>query len=745
MFLRVFCSLICVGFLAMLLPTEGSSVAWAQTSDDSNGQDPNLGQLTLSHVTLYSSGMGWFVYEGSFESEGSYTWEIRESEVSDVLRTLNVTDSAGSWSMHIDAGQDPIRRPPTLPDTQTRGDLLMSMKGEPVRLRTRLQAVIEGRIVAVELRPEIDGELVVEREQLSILTDKGLEMVALDDVAELLPQRESFRDLLSKSLDRQRPENDEPTRTLQVNFVASEQREVAVAMLRPIPMWKSTYRIYDDTFLHRGVVENTTDDDWRDISLALVDGNPVTFRIDLAGVARAQRQQVARPVTRPEVPAPFAASALPPSAGEPDSEMARTGFGGMGGMGLGGGGYGGGMGGMGGGMGGGAEGGPFGNAAPAGRQQAVPQSAAVDRRFAIQNSASGVRAEAGKAGEAMQILFDKVTVPAGQAVVLDAKPFDVGSELLSVYQAASDDRTPLLSLELKNDSTMRLPAGPLSVFLEDTGYAGDTMLPLLSPGVERLVGFAVDDGVRVTPQPVHTEQELLKVAVDEPQRAIRVTRKKTKKESFVVDNRSGSQRRVVIDHEGPDQGFDWSDESPKGEQTEDGWRFALQVAHNERETLDLVAEQTETTTESFIAVDLTHVQHWLDQDDLVEGSDREVLENIIVQREERSQILDRLKNRQERRKELLAEIERVTRQLTGGEIPLSQPLADRYQNQLLELETELEGLDQEIRELKDKADELNQQLQPPNSGQKTKASGNTPFKSKKGNQSMDDPFDDIFK
>src|SRR5258708_11229193 len=66
-------------------------------------------------------------------------------------------------------------------------------------------------------------------------------------------------------------------------------------------MWKTTYRLWIDknkkAFLQGwAIVENTTDDDWNQVSLGLVSGRPISFRMDLY-----QPLYVPRPLVEPEL------------------------------------------------------------------------------------------------------------------------------------------------------------------------------------------------------------------------------------------------------------------------------------------------------------------------------------------------------------------------------------------------------------------------------------------------------------
>src|SRR5262249_14540396 len=122
------------------------------------------------------------------------------------------------------------------------------------------------------------------------------------------------------------------------------------------PMWKSSYRLVFDRegkpkLQGWAVVENTTDEDWKDVRMALVSSRPISFQMDLY-----QPLFVPRPVVEPEH---FASLRSPLHEGALRNNQGQVGGAGQAGQA----GIGGGIGGIGGlaGIGGGFQGGFAGN------------------------------------------------------------------------------------------------------------------------------------------------------------------------------------------------------------------------------------------------------------------------------------------------------------------------------------------------------------------------------------------------
>src|SRR5205085_5460191 len=84
-------------------------------------------------------------------------------------------------------------------------------------------------------------------------------------------------------------------------FSGEGRRTVKVGYVVENPIWKTSYRLVLDKkgkpFLQGwAVVENTQDEDWNNVRMALVSGRPISFQMDLY-----QPLYVNRPVVEPEL------------------------------------------------------------------------------------------------------------------------------------------------------------------------------------------------------------------------------------------------------------------------------------------------------------------------------------------------------------------------------------------------------------------------------------------------------------
>src|SRR5262249_44835013 len=88
-----------------------------------------------------------------------------------------------------------------------------------------------------------------------------------------------------------------------LNFAGEGKRNVRVGYVVENPIWKTSYRLVLDKAnkaspLLQGwaVVENPTDEDWREVRMALVSGRPISFQMNLYDPL-----YVSRPVVEPEL------------------------------------------------------------------------------------------------------------------------------------------------------------------------------------------------------------------------------------------------------------------------------------------------------------------------------------------------------------------------------------------------------------------------------------------------------------
>ncbi|MGC2414729.1 MAG: hypothetical protein WA459_18790, partial [Stellaceae bacterium] len=113
--------------------------------------------------------------------------------------------------------------------------------------------------------------------------------------------------------------------------------------------------------------------------------------------------------------------------------------------------------------------------------------------------------EAGTAIEDVtQIAFTppyKVSVAAGQSLVLPLLDRELPARRVHLYQPSLDPRHPLAAIELTNKSDTGLPPGVLTLYQQNPKegalYLGDARLAALPAGDKRLLSYALDSKVTI--------------------------------------------------------------------------------------------------------------------------------------------------------------------------------------------------------------------------------------------------------
>ena len=110
-----------------------------------------------------------------------------------------------------------------------------------------------------------------------------------------------------------------------------------------------------------------------------------------------------------------------------------------------------------------------------------------DAKKSVSGMASGE-----KAGELFQYsIAAPLTLPRQQSAMIPVIARDIEAEKVLLFNADSGVRFPLNAVRVRNNTTMHLKGGPVTLF--DAGvYAGDARMEDVPPGDSRLLSYAVD-------------------------------------------------------------------------------------------------------------------------------------------------------------------------------------------------------------------------------------------------------------
>ena len=376
-------------------------------------------------------------------------------------------------------------------------------------------------------------DTMVDVDMLNLLCAEGVREVPLTQVQRLRFLNPSLDGEFRRALEVLAAAHNSQKRTVSLNFAGEGKRTVKVGYVVENPIWKTSYRLVLDkkgkpALQGWAIVENTSDEDWKDVTHGadlqpadLLPNGSVSAAVHPAADRRAGPVRVAaaadlpgrpqrpggRPTRRPRRWAANSAASsvaavrpeLRPArqSGRPATATSRTA--------------------------------PSSATCHAGR----PCNPNNDNNNAQNNSAnpklsyeemqqrrqqlrqnkdnakkigsavaldpSGVAsvANADEIGDYFQYAIDqKVTLPRQKSAMLPIVNQPVEGKRVSIYNEAVQAKFPLLGLRFKNTTGQDLMQGPVAVY-EGGTYAGDGRIMDLQPNEERLLSFAIDQGVEI--------------------------------------------------------------------------------------------------------------------------------------------------------------------------------------------------------------------------------------------------------
>jgi ubiquitin len=575
---------------------------------DASTYKPPQPQLPISQVVLFSSGVGFFQREGEVDGNARIDMTFPVEDINDLLKSMVLQDLGGG---HISAvsydSHDPIEKTLrsfaiNLTDNPTYGAILQQARGEKIEVVLQQTNVTQpgtltGTIIGTEKQQQPAGkDATVEVEMLNLWCADGMRSIKLSDLQRVRFLNPVIDNELKRALETLALSHDTQKKAVSLNFSGEGKRPVRVSYVVENPIWKTSYRLVIDkqgkkAFLQGwAVVENTSDDDWNNVRMALVSGRPISFQMDLY-----QPLYVPRPMVEPEL---FASLRPPTYSGAMEKSKGDVQVGGLGGGGIGG-------------PGGAVPAPP----APAPMDAAKMETRGLQRKSAeladgmASNLAMGRRgqgawkdadkemelgatvtsaANATEMGDFFQYLIEKpVSLARQKSAMLPIVNQNVEGSKVSIYNQRVHAKFPLHGLKFKNSTGLHLMQGPITVF-EGSSYAGDARIQDLQPNEERLLSYAIDLGTEVEPVVKQDPQRLTEVKVYKG--VLHATNKVREAKTYNIKNRSDQDRTLIIEHPYR-QGFNLVTPEKPTERSRDFYRFELPVPAGQTAKQEVIEER----------------------------------------------------------------------------------------------------------------------------------------------------------
>jgi hypothetical protein len=660
-------------------------------------------QLPVSRVVLFSSGVGHFLREGSVEGDARIDLAFPVQDVNDLLKSLVLLDRDGGQvrAASYDSSA-PLERTlksfaVDLTANPSYAQLLQQARGEKVEVSLSQAAggqpaTLTGTVIGTERQKQATGKEPIDVDVLNLWCADGMRAVRLSDVQRVRFLNPALDSEFKKALEALAQSHDAQKKAVSLLFSGKGKRHVSVGYVVESPIWKTTYRLV----LGQGqeakpylqgwaVVENPSDEDWREVKMALVSGRPISFRMDLY-----QPLYVPRPLVVPEL---FASLSPVAYSGNLDGAPAK---------------------------------------APAARLEKQLQEMKEEQKLADTKSVSGLdvaqsqsegqpkagaagtyagavrrelaahmdlgasvatAAAADKLGDFFQYVVEMpVTLPRQKSALLPIVGKDIEASRVSIYNEGTQPKFPLLGLKLKNTSGLHLMQGPVTVF-EGSTYAGDARILDLQPNEERLISYAVDLGTEVKPEAEADSGRLTQLKAVKG--TLYTTTKLREKKTYTVKNRNPQDRLVLIEHP-VRPGFRLVSKDKPAETARDVYRFEVRVPAGKTAT-QTVAEERDLTSTALLTNSPDEQVRLFLQSPVVSEKVKEGLKKAQELRWEWARTQREIGEQQRQLQAITEDQTRLRANLR--EVPQSSPLHKRYLDKLGRQEDEVEKYRAEVKRL----------------------------------------------
>lgn len=563
----------------------------------------------IRRVVLFKHGIGYFERECQVTGDANLSLTFKQTEVSDVLKSLTVIDEGGG---HVSSVSYDSTKPLEqllaevsidIPDSGSLVSLLPQIKGARIRVHTGVADPVEGNILGIDSSERSVGEGVVKVTLVSVLTEQGeVRSFDLHHLAGLQILDVTLRRDLDFYLKTQLSSKKKNAKTFTFFAQGEGSRTIRISYTLEAPVWKATYRILlgeeGQGALIQGwaVVDNMQDEDWEDVHLSLISGLPVSFRHDL---------YTPRYIRRPEVQVQETTGVLPPvmedgiaydNLGDSDEFLAMA------------------------------------AASAAGAVAFKSQRAMPAEKMMRKSVASSMPAQVRerKIGDLFEYQIEHpVTIRRNQSALVPIVLRGFEGKPVLLYNAANRAGNPMRCVDLRNTTGLTLEGGPLTV-TEKGSYVGEAMLETLKPDEKRLVPYAVELSVFVLDNVKSSTQDVHQVVIRKG--TFIATSYAVEKRVYHFDNKSKETYELVLEHP---RAAGWSlDSAVKPEEvTENYWRFRLTLAPSVVTDFTVEAKIQQQSRIGLTDLREEQLRFWIDKKYLDKKSENSLRELLKIQQE----------------------------------------------------------------------------------------------------------------
>jgi hypothetical protein len=642
--------------------------------------------LPIKRVVLFKHGIGYFQRSGEVEGDQLIELGFKASQMNDVLKSLTALDyGGGNFAALSYDSEEPLERRLAelnmdIPEKGAISAFLDRLKGARVAL-PRGDKQLEGVVVGIEEVQRTENQSVVKDSHLAVLAEGGrLVRVPLLEVEELELKDDSVQRDLQSLLDIFFSGLRKDRKRLSIQALGSGGRKILLSYVIEAPVWKTSYRIVlpadqKEKPLLQGwaLVDNTTEDDWEQVSLSLVAGLPISFIHDLYTPRYRQR-----PVVRVEEEAAVAppvveagmmmdmdemACAEPEEEFEDDIDMLRS-------------------------------------EAPMRARKMMAPGAPPPQPSMARAAKESVQVHT-RTQEVGDLFAYEITQPVdigrSRSALVPILQTETDMERVALYNPEIRDKNPMTAFRIKNNTGLTLEGGPVTVF-EGDNYVGEAMLDTMRQEDERLTPYSVELGITVKHEESHVRENYTRVVKSGTY--IYKYYRQLRKMTYEFNSRLDRKVDAYLDHRFH---YNVREDTPEPvEITDNFWRFKIELEPKKttKFTVSEVSEQAESIEITGIA---KKAIHQMVNEKLISEKIKAELEKIADKAEEIQDIEEEIAKKERAEQKIEKGQKRLRENLKAlGNTSEEAKLRQKYVSSLGKEEERIEKLRSEVAALKEK-------------------------------------------
>ena len=635
--------------------------------------------MDITRASFYKHGVGFFNRKATVDGDDEIQVYFDLDQMDDILKSLTVTDLGGGYIANVayDSHKEESNRF-SLKENESLNSILSQLKGISISLVIK-DKVIEGTVMGLQRRVEKINEIPIETDYLILSTDTGIEQYSIPLVRNIKIKDKEVAEELERCLKASLKKHTKGKKRITIYCRGDGKRDIIISHLSAVSAWKTCYRMVlterTKLLLAWGLIDNDTEEDWKDISISLIDGKPISFTYNLYAPHYPVRPHV-------EIEKEVAVKPVMLEAGSYKKKMSAKEFARL-------------------------EETPCEVMEDLCLDDAGPLGGSLDddaNHFGSTSIRSQV--EMKDAGDMCEYsISNPVTVRKNESASLPLfqESFEGGAIL--VYNATERPVNPMSVIDFTNTTGMSLNGGPLLV-IEGDNYVGEAMLPSMKADEKRFIPFSVELGVKVAEKnksdnlPIHfikiTDGVMHQYYYHHDIKEYRITNR-------------GKEKTLIIEHP-RNEHYELLEPKKADEETDNFYRFKI--------ILKAQSEQTFTVTMQ----NRTYIQIFLpnqNKDDLQLLMDKKYLtreltnkvNSVIDLLRRRSEMEAEIEKRREEIDELTDDQERIRENLNSlGNEKQEKQIKSRFLDKLTAHEDKMENFNEEIKSTEEIIKTVNKEI-----------------------------------